>query len=268
MDLSQSLLSPQYDLCKADIPTPAKDLPLTPPSTGTSTPYQTSTHCPPRHSDLEYVTHRLWSGSQRHHARRFSCENPTCPHEERYWTEEPLRPYHTQDDDATIVNNSTPSRSRSSQTTLCGSVTPAEQPYSTVFSRLPQYSYDKALPPTPPTSRLDSPRSPTWCEGSPMRSRKRSLAGSSISSPFCTTRTSSLLRNSFFDPREAPKPPVVEEKSEEKSGWDSDSEDEDEDTIRKSKIVVSKAARQFQRRISNPLQALLCLEKGPRRRSA
>lgn len=274
MDLSQSLLSSQCDLCKADIPTPAKDLPLTPPSTETSTPYQTSTHCPPQHSDLKYVDHRLWSGSQRHHTRRFSYENPTWPDEERYLPDEPLLPYHTQDDDATIVSNSTRARSRSSQTTLCASLDPAEQTYSTwhrtplavaAFSPLSQYPYDKVLPPTPPTSRLHSPSSSRYFEDLPMRSRKCSLTGSSISSPVCTTQASSPLRNTpthdllpsvgdrvqswptYVPQREAPKPPVMEEKS----VWESDSEGEE---------------GPFRQRISNPLRALLCAGKKPRRR--
>lgn len=285
MDLSQSLLSSQCDLCKAqsllsssrcdlckvDIPTPAKDVPLTPPSTETSTPYQTSTHCPPQHSDLKYVDHRLWSGSQRYHTRRFSYENPTWPDEERFLPGEPLLPYHTQDDDATIVGNSSRTQSRSSQTTLCGISDPAERTYINPqksplavaeFSRLPQYPYDKALPPTPPTSRLDSP-------SSPMRSRKCSLTGSSISRPVCTLQASSPLWNTptyellpsvgdrvqswpaYVDPREAPTPPVVEEKS----VWESDSEDEE-------------GPGKFRRRISNPLRAFLCAGKKPRRKSA
>ena len=279
MDLAESLTSSQRHLCSRDIPMPANDLPLTPPSTETSTPYQTLTHCPPQHSDLEYVTHRLWSGSQQQqHTRRFSFENPTWPDEEGYWLDVPLLRCHTHDDDATIVSNSSRTQSPCSQKTLCESFDLDEQSYTApqkspwVFAarpQLPHYSYDKALPPTPPTDRLDF--SSSLRLHLPTRSRKCSLAGSSISSPICATPRSSALRSpsshepcrsddelmqsfpTFEDPREAPKPPVVE-----KSGWDSDSEDEERTNIR----------RGIRRRFSEPFRAFLCSGKEPRRKSA
>ena len=246
-----------------------------------STPYETSTHCPPQHDDLMYVTHQLWSGSQQDHTRRFSYENPTWPDEDGYLFDIPLLRYHTQDDDATTANSATRTQSQCSQTTLCGSLSPAQQKYTTppkssstvaAFPRLPQYPHDKALPPTPSTGRPDSPSSLRWFEDFPTRSRKCSLTGSSISSPICTTQGSSPLRNApayepfpsvgdrvhswptFVAQREAPKPLVVEEKS----VFESDSEDE----------TKSDTLRRIRRRISNPLRTFLCSAKEPRRQSA
>lgn len=280
MDLSRTLISSKSPWYQDSDVTPTKHLPLTPPSTETSTPCQTSDHCAPQHDDLMYISHQLWSGSQEQErpTGRFSYENPTWPDEERSLFDTPLLGYQFQDDDATIVSYSTCSQSRCSQTTLCGSLSPAEQKDSAFHtsslavvssSRLPSCTYDKALPPTPSMSRPDSLR---WFEDPPTRSRKCSLTGSSISSPMCTRQASSSLDNaSSLDPfpvvgdrvqswptfvaqREAPKPPVVEEKS----VWESDSEDDEQpDTIGR-----------FRRRISNPLRAFLCSGKEPRRKSA
>ena len=62
MDSLESLQSSPRQFYPAVLPIPVTDLPLTPPPTETSTPYQTARNCPPQHYDLMYVAFQLRAG--------------------------------------------------------------------------------------------------------------------------------------------------------------------------------------------------------------
>lgn len=251
--------------------TPCWDVPKAPPSTGVSSPYQHVTQFPPQPQDLVYVTQRLWSGSQQH-TRRFSFENPAWPNDEDKLLGTPSLRYSTQDDDATNVSSSVRTQSRCSQSTLCESLDLDEDCTSIPLrSSGPSDSYYyKNLAPTP---IYECAKSSPALKHSPNRPKKDSLAGTAISCPISVRQVSSptgdgspmclspvdgdRIRSwpTFVAQREAPKPPLLEEKS----IWeDSDSEDE----------VDSTQSSRFKRRVSNPLRAFLCKGKEPRRRSA
>lgn len=256
--------------------TPARNIPSTPPSTEASSPYRSLYPHPPQEKDLTYVTQRLWSGSYQH-TPRFSYENPTWPDEEEYLLGSPSNRFSIHDDDATIVSNSGRTDSRCSQTTVCGSLSfddkvnsPSQAYIHAVHpSRLPQTSYQKALPPTP---SVDRPDSSAWREGAPTSLRKCIVAGSSASGPTCTSQVPSSIRaassvspgitatyriNScptFAAQREAPSPPI----SEEKSVWDDSDSDVEAEAYRFGR---------FRHRVSNRLRAFLCTGR-PRRQSA
>ncbi|KAL8756360.1 MAG: hypothetical protein Q9184_004533 [Pyrenodesmia sp. 2 TL-2023] len=264
--------SPQTPRPKDGYSTPGWDILTAPPSTETSSPAQRVTQPPPLPQDLLYVTDRLRSGSLKH-TRRFSFENPTWPDEEDYLLGLDPRRYSIQDDDATIVAYSLRPQSRCSQSTLCGSFSMNQNCESSTLrnSGSPQSYGDKNLPPTPP---YGNPKSSPTFDHFPSRSRKGSLTGLPISGPISAGHVSSPLRNdvppwpslvddnrirswpTFVAQREAPKPPVVEEKS----VWDHDSDSEDEED-------ASQSSR-FKRRVSNPLRAFWCRGKKPRPRSA
>lgn len=266
------LVSTQRSVLHHGYSVPAWNLPLTPPSTGASSPYKTSNHRPPQDKDLVYVTQRLGSRSQQH-TRRFSYENPMWPDEEGYLLDLPPFRIPIQDDDATTVNDSLRTSSRCSQNTLWGTVTPDGQGYNTTAIRpsgLPQSTYQKALPPTPSD---DHPDFLSWSKDPPKRLRKCSLATSSTSGPVYTRQVSSPMETtSTVDPsgtatdglkswptfaaqRDAPQPPVLEEKS----IWDDSDSEDDAEPDRLSR---------FRRRVSNILRAFLCASKPPRRNSA
>ena len=270
--MSSSSESPTY---KDGYSTPAWDGPMTPPSTEASSPFPDWSRHSPQPKDMMYVTQRLWSGPK-HHTPRFSFENPTWPEEEGYPEETSSLWSSVQGDDVTIADNSTGTQSRCSQVTLCGSLTSGkEDGWISKRGRLTDYgpfglsqsSYDKTLPPTPSyeyEARFDH---------SSQRQKQCRLEEVLTSWPLSEKKTPSGLRNispaiplstggdrvhswpAFAAQREAPKPPVTES-----SAW-SDSETEAEGAEK------DQVAR-FRRKISNPLRAILCRGKGPRRKSA
>lgn len=257
MDSAEVLITPQSFNPIDGYSTPGCDLPMAPPSTEASSPYQRATQSSPQPQDLMYVTERLWSGSQKH-TRRFSFENPMWPDDEEYLFGPSSPRFSTQDDDATIVTNST----RTSQTTLCNSDSRSLKPVESL--------QHKALPPIPLYGRLSF--SPTYEHFTP-RSSQGSMRGSPLSGSACMRQVLCPVGNvspvhpsatdddrvhpwpTFAAQREALTPPAMEEKS----AWDdSDSEGETQ------RCLSSK----FKRRFSNHLRTILCRDKEPRRRSA
>lgn len=79
MDSLESLQSSPRQVYPAVLPTPVTDLPLTPPPTETSTPYQTAKDCPPQHHDLIYAAFQLRSGFRRHRTRQSEVLPPSPP---------------------------------------------------------------------------------------------------------------------------------------------------------------------------------------------
>lgn len=271
MDSSEMLISVQGPDPRDGYSTPVWRLPMAPPSTEASSPFQCVTNPLPHSQDLMHVMERLWSGSQKH-TRRFSFENPEWSDDEGYLLAAPSYQSSSRDEDATVVDDSTPTYSRCSQSTLCGNLCLNEDSDSIGLpSPSPLGShYHETLPSNP--SRDCPESSPAIRHFSP-RHRKGSLAGLAISPPLSVRQDSAPLGNVspvcasaidgdrirswpiFIARRDAPKPPVLEEKS----VWDdSDSEDGAE---------PSQSSR-FRRRVSNPLRAFLCKGKEPRRKSA
>lgn len=270
MDSTELLLPQSFDP-RDGYSTPGWDLPMAPPSTEASSPYQRIARSSPQPQDLMYVTERLWSRSQKH-TRRFSFENPTWPDDEEYLFGASSSRFSAQDDDATIVSNSVRTQSRCSQTTLCGSLNPNDSDSVAAAPSLkPSECLQlQALPPAPDSGCLSF--SPTY-EHVASQPSQGCLRGSPISGSACMRQVSYPLGYvshvhpspthddrvypwpTFVAQRAAPKPPVIEEKS----AWDdSDSEGETERT----------QSSRFKRRFSNPLRAFLCKGKEPRRRSA
>lgn len=276
MTSAEKLVSSSRPALDIGCSTPARYTPSTPPSTEASSPYPSLYPCPPQEKDLTYVTQRLWSGSH-HYTPRFSYENPTWPDEEEYLLGSPSNPFLIQDDDVTMVSNSGRTDSRCSQSTVCGSLSSDEKAHSSSQGynyaihppELLQTSYQKDLPSTPTEDYLHSLAGRGDAH---MKLRKCSHAGSSASGSICTSQVSSPIRatsgvspgstanyriNSwptFAAQREAPSPPILEEKS----GWDdSDSDGE----------AGGHRLGRFRRRVSNQLRVFLCTSR-PRRKSA
>ena len=256
--------------------TPAQYTPLTPPSTGASSPYRTCAQCPPH---LVHVTQRLLAESQ-DDTRRFPNRNRLWPDKEEYLLD-------LQDDEATMVNGSLRTHSRCSQTTLCGPANSEED------SGSPAHEYNvaatRSLKRQPGCCQKALPPAPTddfaaWPKDLPIRPRKSSLAASStpgprsprsprevslpidtISSldPRATTTDRISSWPTFTAQRPAPQLPVPQPPAmDEISAFDDSDSEEDTESGRLRRL------RQIRRRVSNPLRALWCTSKPPRRKSA